>query len=200
MSVIIGLTGQSGAGKTMICQFLGQAGFAIINCDEIARECTSDGSDCNKQLGKVFPSCFDKKLSINRKAISQIIFSDKQKLKKFDEIVYPFINRLIDQRIAELSGISEYIVLDAPTLFEANADSKCDVIIGVVARKSIRLDRIMQRDGISKELALKRFNSQMSTAFFKERCEYIIENNDTCDEAKKRTLEIIKLIKERSNG
>ena len=129
MSVIIGLTGQSGAGKTTVCEQLKKAGFGIINCDMVARECTADGSDCNKALSKLFPSCFDEKLSLDRKGISQIIFSDEQRLKEFDDIVYPYINRLIDKRISELSNSYDFIVLDAPTLFEAGADKKCNAIM-----------------------------------------------------------------------
>ena len=200
MSFIVGLTGQSGAGKTTICEFLSDAGFGIVNCDEVARECTKDGSSCNKELARDFPACFDEKLSINRRMISEIIFSDNEKLKRFDDIVYPFINELIDEKISELSGRYDVIVLDAPTLFEAGADKKCNAIIGVVAKKDIRLERIKTRDGISEELALKRFKSQKSTKFFREHCEFIIENNSSAPQAKKKTEKIISIIKERSNG
>lgn len=200
MSTIIGLTGQSGAGKTMICQHLIEAGFGVINCDEIARSCTIDGSECNKELAKVFPACFDKKLSLDRMAISKMIFSDKQMLKRFDDIIYPYINRLIDKRISELSRKHDFIVLDAPTLFEAGADKKCDIIIGVIADKTIRLKRIVKRDGISEELALKRFSSQHTTRFYKNRCDFIIENNASLSEVKSKSQEIITIIKERING
>ncbi|MBQ8120056.1 MAG: dephospho-CoA kinase [Ruminococcus sp.] len=200
MSVIIGLTGQSGAGKTTICEQLKAAGFGIINCDEVARKCTTDGSDCNKELAQVFPACFDKNLSLDRKGISQIIFSDAQKLKQFNSIVYPYINRLIDDNINELSGTYDYIVLDAPTLFEAGADKKCDAIIGVSAKKEIRLERIIKRDNISRELALKRFNSQLSSKFFAQHCDYIIQNDSSRDNTEKETEIIIKKIKERTYG
>lgn len=200
MSYIVGLTGQSGAGKTTICEFLSEAGFGIINCDNVARECTCDGSACNKELAKVFPSCFDEKMSINRKGISEIIFSDRNKLKEFDDIVYPFINKSIDEKIALLLDVYNVIVLDAPTLFEAGADKKCKAVIGVVAKRNIRLERITARDRISKELALKRFQSQQSTKFFKEHCEFLIENNDSPLKARIRTERIIRIIKERSNG
>lgn len=200
MSVIIGLTGQSGAGKTTICEQLEAAGFGIINCDEVARECTADGSDCNIELAKVFPGCFDDKLAIDRKGISKIIFSDKQKLKEFDDIVYPYINELIDEKAQDLSKKYDYIVLDAPTLFEAGADKKCNTIIGVIADQSTRLKRIIKRDNISEELALKRFSSQLSTEFFKEHCDHLIENNGSQDKTYKQTAAIIKKIKESEHG
>lgn len=200
MSFIIGLTGQSGAGKTTVCKQFSSEGFGIINCDEVARECMTDASSCVRELSKAFPSCVDEKLSLDRKGISQLIFSNSDMLKRFDDIVYPHINELIDKALCEMSGKYEYIVLDAPTLFEAGADKKCDVIIGVVANEDIRLERIVKRDNISRELALKRFKSQQSTEFIKKHCDYIIENSGSMEQARQDTLEIIKLIKEISNG
>ena len=200
MSVIIGLTGQSGAGKTTICEKFAHEGFGIVNCDEVARECTADGSDCNKELASRFPDCFDEKLAIDRRAISKIIFSDKDKLKEFDDIVYPFINRLIDKKIKDLSTNYNYIVLDAPTLFEAGADKKCDIIIGVIAENSIRLKRITARDNVSEELALKRFSSQYGCDFFKQHCDHIIDNNGSVEQARQKTAKVIKSIKESVTG
>ena len=200
MSIIIGLTGQSGAGKTTVCEQLKKAGFGIINCDQVARECTADGSDCNKALSKLFPSCFDEKLSLDRKEISQIIFSDVQRLKEFDDIVYPYINRLIDKRITEISKSYDLIVLDAPTLFEAGADKKCDAIIAVCAKQEVRLDRILKRDNISRELALKRFGSQQSEEFFVKHCDHIIRNDLSIEDMQYQTEVIINSIKERMYG
>lgn len=133
MAHVIGLTGQSGAGKTTVSHIFEENGFAVINCDEIARICTQMGSECNKKLAQVFPECFDEKLSLDRKAISKIIFSDKKMLEKFDNIVYPFITQLIKEKINELSAVSQYILLDAPTLFESGTDKLCSVKTAVVA-------------------------------------------------------------------
>ena len=200
MSIIIGLTGQSGAGKTTVSKVFSENGFGVINCDDVARNCTSAGSECNKALAKVFPSCFDDKFSLDRKAISEIIFSNKQMLKSFDEIVYPFIIKRIKIIINKLSEKYDVILLDAPTLFESGADKLCDIKVAVIASHKNRLSRITKRDNISSELASKRLKSQFTEQFFKENCDYLIENNGTKIEARKDTLSIIKLIKERING
>ena len=197
MSIIIGLTGQSGAGKTTVSQTLSSQGLGIINCDEIARKCTADASECNAELAKFFPECFDDKLVLDRKAISEIIFTDRNMLYLFDSIVYPFILKEINNEIKALSDSFKYIVLDAPTLFESGADKLCDIKIAVISDSEKRLKRIMNRDRISRELAIKRFNSQLSADYFKKNCEYIIENNSTLEKAEQKTKEVIKEIKKK---
>ena len=200
MAHVIGLTGQSGAGKTTVSHIFEENGFAVINCDEIARICTQMGSECNKKLARVFPECFDEKLSLDRKAISKIIFSDKKMLEKFDSIVYPFITRLIKEKINELSEVSQYILLDAPTLFESGTDKLCSVKTAVVADFEKRLERITIRDNIDKELAEKRFASQLSAEFFCKNCDYVIYNNGKLEDTINKTLKVIRTIKEGING
>ncbi len=200
MAHVIGLTGQSGAGKTTVSHIFEENGFAVINCDEIARICTQMGSECNKKLAQVFPECFDEKLSLDRKAISKIIFSDKKMLEKFDNIVYPFITQLIKEKINELSAVSQYILLDAPTLFESGTDMLCSVKTAVVADFEKRLERITIRDKIDKELAEKRFASQLSAEFFCKNCDYVIYNNGKLEDTINKTLNVIRTIKEGING
>lgn len=197
MSKVIGLTGQSGAGKTTVSEVFRLNGFAVINCDIVARQVTEPGSECSKELAKHFPDCFDKAYKLDRQGLANEVFSDKAKLELLDGIVYPHINELIKQRISELSEEYQYILLDAPTLFEAGADKLCDIIVAVTADKDARLQRITERDGISKELAEKRFSSQHSEEFFEKKCGYVIRNNGSREKAEKETLEIIKLIKEK---
>ncbi len=197
MSIVIGLTGQSGAGKTTVAEVFRLNGFVIINCDIVARQVTETGSECNKELAKHFPECFDNAYGLDRQKLANEVFSDNTKLKILNSIVHPHIIKIIKRRIEEFSKVCQYILLDAPTLFEAGADKLCDITVSVTADKNIRLKRIIDRDGISKELAEKRFSSQHSEEFFEEKCDYVIRNNGSPENAEKEALEIIKHIKER---
>lgn len=197
MSKIIGLTGQSGSGKTTVSEIFRQNGFGIINCDLVARQVTETGSDCNKKLAEHFPQCFDKSFRLDRRKLASEVFSDKTKLELLDSIIYPHINNRINKAIDSFSKDCQYILLDAPTLFEAGADKLCDVIVAVTADKDIRLKRIIKRDGISNELAEKRFSCQQSEDFFERECDYVIRNNDSTEDVQNEALRIIKLIKER---
>ena len=195
MSFVIGLTGQSGAGKTTVCDTLKESGFAIINCDLTARKVTSDGSECNLKLYYVFPMCFDDDLKLDRHKLANEVFSDKEKLQQLDNIIYPYIIKQINDEIKILSGQYDYIILDAPTLFEAGADKICDKIISVIADKDIRSERIHKRDKISSEEIEKRFSSQYDEKFFIENSDYIIRNNSDLENAVKQTKEIANAIK-----
>ncbi|MBQ8965264.1 dephospho-CoA kinase [Ruminococcus sp.] len=200
MSRIVGLTGQSGAGKTLVSAIFEREGFGIINCDYVAREVTEAGSECNKELAMHFPTCFDEELILDRQALGQIVFSDREKLDLLNSIIFRYICELIDKKIEELGLSYEYILLDAPTLFEAGADSKCDVIVAVTADENIRLGRITERDSISSEQALKRFASQHSSEFFKTNSDYVINNEGTREDTEKQVMIVINKIKDDKIG
>lgn len=196
MSIVVGLTGQSGAGKTMVSQAFQSNGFAVINCDEVTRKVQQDGSECNHALAGIFPECFDKAFKLDRQKLAKSVFSDKHKLETLNNIIYPYITDEIIFQINKLSKKCQYILLDAPTLFEAGADKLCNVIVAVAADKNIRLQRILKRDGISEEQIKNRFNSQHSCEYFKEHCDYVIYNNSSAEAALLETERIIKIIKE----
>lgn len=179
---VIGLTGQTGSGKSTVCNAFMEKGFEIINCDLVARAVTSDGSDCCKALKAVFPDCIDEALHLDRKALGAIVFSDKEKLEALNRIIFPFINEEIKRRIGHASqNNKKLILLDAPTLFEAGADKLCDMIVSCVALKKLRLQRIMIRDSLNEAQAEDRINSQHSEEFFRSKSDMVIENNGGLD-------------------
>ncbi|MDO5125875.1 MAG: dephospho-CoA kinase [Ruminococcus sp.] len=199
--IIAGLTGQSGAGKTMVSNFFSENGFAVINCDEVARNVTKPHSDCNKELAELFPCCFDDDLNLDRQSLARIVFNDKESLEKLNATIFPYITRDIEDEIKALADSGEkYILLDAPTLFEAGANKLCDVIISCVADRNIRALRIAKRDNIPAKLIESRFNAQKSQAFFEQNSDYIIENNSEPDDARSRCKDIIEDIKRKFNG
>lgn len=198
---IIGLTGQSGAGKTTVSKYFRQKGFAVIDCDIVARNVTRQGNCCNKELAEIFPQCFDENLSLDRQAMAKIVFSNKDKLNQLNNIIFPHITSDIKTEIERLVKEGEgYIILDAPTLFEAGVDKLCHCIISCVADKNTRAKRISERDKISMDLILQRFESQKTEEFFKEHSDYIIENNSDENTALKQCDKIIEDIKRRFNG
>ena len=200
MSTIVGLTGQSGAGKTLISEVFERNGFGVINCDHIAREVTSAGSECNRELAIYFPTCFDDELVLDRKALGQIVFADREKLDKLNSIIFRYIRKAIDDRIEELGRCYEFILLDAPTLFEAGADKQCDIIVAVTADEKLRLKRVTERDGIDEASAARRFASQLSTEFFETHSDCVINNSGSREESELRAEQIIDKIKEGKIG
>ncbi len=195
---VIGLTGQSGAGKTTVSKVFAENGFSVIDADIISREVMKSGSPCLDELAEVFgKDIILPDGSLDRKKMGSIVFSDRHKLELLDKICYPYIVCRINERIAQLSdGGSRFILLDAPTLFEAGADRLCEKIISVTADEDIRLKRIMERDGLPSEAVKNRFSSQHSEEFFEAHSDYIIKNNQTNDILADRATETASRIKE----
>ncbi|MCI7232498.1 MAG: dephospho-CoA kinase [Oscillospiraceae bacterium] len=199
---VIGLTGQSGAGKTTVSRVFSQNGFAVIDADIISREVTEKGQPCLTELSEAFGSdIINSDGTLNRKRLGSIVFSDREKLRQLNGIIYPYIIYRIISRIDELSEKGrELILLDAPTLFEANADDLCDLIISVTADESIRMSRIIARDNITPEAAKKRFESQYSEHFFVNHSDFVIINNKTPDVLAAKAEEVAGKIKEYYNA
>ncbi|MEG2813550.1 MAG: dephospho-CoA kinase [Oscillospiraceae bacterium] len=195
MSMLIGLTGQTGAGKTLAGDFFKNYGFAVIDCDLVSRQVVNDGSNCIVELVKEFsPAILNPDATLNRKELGKIVFADKIKLKRLDEIIFPYITRRISTSISALELGYDVIILDAPTLFESGIDKMCDVIISVLAPEEIRLNRIISRDNISKEEAKARSSSQLSNDFYKEKSDFAIVNDGNISLFQKELLHICSVV------
>ena len=190
-SLILGLTGMSGAGKTTACKAFWESGFSVVDCDIVARQIVEVGKPALKELSDNFDSVILADGSLNRRRIADIIFSDKSKLKLFNDIVYPYILYKV------ISDVSEYInkgkrliLIDAPTLFESGADKICDRIISVVSDKEHCIKRITERDGLTPEQAEKRLSAQHNKEFYIEKSDYYIDNCGGYNEFSEKACEL----------
>jgi len=195
---VVGLTGQSGAGKTTVCGVFKKNGFSIINADSVSREVLEKGTECLKNVSDVFPECINPEThELDRMKMAQLVFNDKDLLKLFNSIMYPYITTKILSEIRNFcaNGI-KYVLLDAPTLFESRTDDFCNYIVSVIAKEELRLNRISERDNISEEMIKSRFNSQNKDEFYIDRSDVIINNNSSIDEFESTANEVVLKIKE----
>lgn len=199
---VVGLTGQSGAGKTTVCKVFSEKGFDIINADLIAREVMEKGKPCLKEVEECFGSgVITEDGELDRKALAAIVFTDKTKLKQLNAISYPYIIFEILQKIKEYSKSGKkYVLLDAPTLFESRADDFCDLIISVTAPEATRINRISKRDDLPAERIKERFSSQHSERFFVNHSDFIIKNNKSVDVLLEKANEVADKVKEYCNN
>lgn len=188
---VIGLTGQSGAGKSEVSSMLEKNGIVCINCDAVSRDVTVKGAPALKAICEVFGGnilCPDG--TLDRKKLGSLVFSDKEKLELLNKTIFPFIVDEIKKIIADFGG-DGVIVLDAPTLFESGCDKLCGEKVAVVADREIRLKRIMSRDTLTKAEAENRINSQLSEEFFKQNCDVIIQNSGDLAELEKTVGDLL---------
>lgn len=177
---IIGLTGQSGAGKSTVSAMLSnKEGYVVVNADTLVAKIYSNGSPCLKTISAIFGDDIIKPDGApDRKLLAQRAFSSKENTALLSKIVHPFVTAEFLNELKQLdcNKIST-VIYDAPQLFESNFDVVCDVIISVVADKKVRLERICKRDNITKEQAELRINAQLDEEFFRKNSDCVIENN-----------------------
>lgn len=183
----IGLTGQTGAGKGYICKQLQELGYNTVDADYYSKKLTENNSPVLAKLQAQFGQDIVKDGSLNRSLLAERAFENPQKTQQLNSIMLPEILKLCTD------NARFPCVLDAPQLFESGADGLCAKIISVTAPYELRLERIIRRDGISRELAEKRMRAQHSEEFFIEHSDFTVINDgrDTASQIKKLQEEIL---------
>ena len=189
--MVIGLTGQTGSGKSTVARLLG---FESINADEVAHEVLLDPRVKNELCGRFGQDILDDNGEINRGELAKKAFANPNSLAMLGAITHPAIIKEILDRIELLEGRGEKIILlDAPTLFESGAHKMCSKIIFVTADGQIRKKRIMERDGLSDQAAELRLRAQKTDDFYKS-ADYKIINNGDKRELEKSALSLIETL------
>lgn len=179
MPKVIGLTGQTGSGKSTVDHIFAERDFEVIDADLVSRQVVQRGSECLCRLSEHFGGyILTAAGELNRPALASIVFRNKDQLAQLNKIIYPYILKEIYLRIdkAALQG-KQYILLDAPTLYESEANDLCDFVIAIVADPVIRLKRIVERDHLTEAAAKERIAAQHSDDFYRQRADIVIENN-----------------------
>ncbi len=194
MANIIGLTGQTGAGKSSVREILRQKGAAVIDADTVAHDITDNNVNCIYDIVNRF-SCLvlNEKGKINRKALGKRVFSDKKELLALNKIIFPYILEAIEHEVlGYIAKGAENIVIDGATVIESGCGKMCDVLISVVAEEETRLTRIIKRDGISKADAERRVSAQKPEEFYTENSDFVIRNDSTPAELERSVNSVLK--------
>lgn len=190
MSIILGLTGPTGAGKSSASAVCETLGIKHIDCDIIARKATEKGEKGLLAVVNAFgEDILNTDGTLNRKALAEKAFKNRESTELLNKTLLPIIKEMV---LSEITGCN--VVLDAPTLFESGVDEICDKTLAVLSDKEIRLKRILARDNITKEQALLRINAGKTDDFYKEKCDFVIYNNDDENTFKNDFLNLLKEI------
>ncbi len=177
----LGLTGQTGSGKSTVCDFLVKRGASLIDCDLLARKVIQK-PEVIRELTEKFGETILSGKEIDRKKLARAAFADRAGVEKLNRIMYPpILEEIQNEKEQLLKEGKEQILLDAPTLFESGADQFCDAVASVIAPADVRLERVCCRDGISPEEARARMSAQMDDAFYISRSQYVLENQGSID-------------------
>ena len=181
--IVIGITGGIGTGKTTASDYLEEQGFAVIDADQIGRELTADGQPILAEIRDRFGCVTDggaegNGLVLDRKAMADLVFNNKEIKEEYDQLIHAEIIEEIDREIDELDITdAKGILLDAPLLFEANINDRCDVVILITADMDERIGRVSLRDDADEEDIQDRINSQFSDDEKARSSDFIVDNS-----------------------
>jgi dephospho-CoA kinase len=172
----IGLTGGMGSGKTTVSKIFSILGIPVFYADEAAKTIMNENAALKKGIINLFGKEAYTNDILNRKYISGIVFNDKFKLEQLNALVHPVTIAAADEWANAQS--SAYIIKEAALMFESPAAANLDYIIGVYAPQHLRLQRVMNRDNVSREAVLARMNNQLDETIKMKLCDFVIINDE----------------------
>ena len=173
--MIIGITGGTGCGKTTLLNVIAEKGGLILDCDAIYHQLLASDKALLLAIEDRFPGTVENG-QLQRKKLGSIVFSEKNALLDLNKITHSAIRAEVLRRLEEKP---ELAAIDAIALFEGDLAELCDVTVAVTAPEDVRVQRLMKRDNISEDYARSRIAAQHTENWFRQRCDWILENNGT---------------------
>lgn len=188
----IGITGSIACGKSTVSNYLKEKGYTIIDADKLGHiALTSD--EVKEKLKKSFGLTILENNEISREKLGKLVFGNDENLKILNSIVHPYIRKIILQ-LQENHRDERFVFLDIALLFEAGFEDLVEKIIVVHVDEKIQLARLMSRNALSKEQAMFRIESQMSSKDKSILGNYVIDNGGTKEETYKQIDLIIEAL------
>ncbi len=201
-TIVVGLTGGIGSGKSTVSNMLIERNIPVIDADKISREVLIIYPEVLWSIKKDFgEEVFDENDNLDRKKLGAMIFSNEIFKKKLENIIIPYIKKEIFDKIEKYVKAGEKLcIVDAPTLIENNLHKYMDEVIVIVVNEKIQIKRVMARDSLSKKDALNRINSQMPLKEKLKYATYTIDNSDTLSHTEEQLDNIILNLLVRGNN
>lgn len=180
----IGITGGIATGKSTVCSELSKKGYPVIDCDLLVHESYLEGGEMYLSvLGAFGPRILGVDGNIDRKILSQIVFSSSEALKLLNEMTHPIVLKMISERVEAFRGEGQELVfVDVPLLFEAKMENQFDFTVLVDTSESLQLERLMARNNFDLQEANRRISAQMPLVEKRSLATFIIENRGGLEE------------------
>ena len=193
--LIVGLTGGVASGKTAVSQVLKEEGAYIIDADQIARELVQPHKPAWNELIRAFgKGILQEDGFIHRKKLADKVFADPKKRQLLNQILHPRIKEEMDRRTKEIGqkDPEAIVVIDAPLIVELGDHREMDKLIVVASTQTQQIERLKERDRIGPEEALRILSSQMPVEEKVNLADFVIRNEGSLEETKKRAKEVFK--------
>lgn len=183
--MVIGLTGGIGAGKSAVMEYLQEKGCYTILADDVARKLQEKGGVIYNEMLEVFGTdILGEDGQLDRNSVASVVFSDEKRLSQLNAIVHPAVREKILSLIAENKDKYPHIVIEAALLIEEHYEDVVDELWYVDAADEIRIKRLMENRGYTREKCLSIMNRQLSREEYVRHCKVILDNSTTLDEVR----------------
>lgn len=188
---ILGVTGGSGTGKTVVCRILKEQGGKIIDADVVSKKLQQKGQPVFEAIVAHFgEDVVGADGELDRKVLGAIVFNNRAEMQVLNGIVHKHVAAEMKRRVEEYreQGDIPFVVLDVPIPIEEGFFDTCNTVWAVVANDDLRISRLMKRMMISEAEAVKRIGAQMSNREYSELADCTIENEGNVEDLKKLVL------------
>jgi dephospho-CoA kinase len=187
------LTGGIATGKSSVCSLLQLYGFKIIDADKVAHQMLETHT---KEIAKLFGDEYIADGKVDRKKLGSLIFSNRDERLKLEKLLHPLIKEEIEKQASFCESKNVPYIVDIPLFFE-NRNYDIDEVVVVYCDKNTQLQRLINREGLSKEEAQKRVDAQMDIDEKKELADFVIDNTQNLKHLQAEVNRFVKYIKEK---
>lgn len=188
----IGLTGSIAVGKTFVAKVLIELGCPVLDADQTAREVVAPGTIGWQKIVEAFGrEILSPDETLNRAFLGKIVFADREKRELLNSIVHPLVidaqNRWLEQLESRQAHVA---VIDAALMIESGSFRRFDIVTVVWCAPEIQIERLMQRDNLTREAALQRINAQMSQEEKKKHADFLIDTSNDFAETRRQVEKV----------
>jgi dephospho-CoA kinase len=195
----VGVTGGMGSGKSTVCKIFSGSGRCVIPADDVARRIADEHLGVKAAIEKVFgPAAYLPNGKLDRKKIASIVFADDAKRERLNSIIHPRVFEAIDHQLDSLppKQTHPYVFIEAALVYETGMNELLDYVIVVTADEENCIQRVMERDSISRDEVKRRIAAQMPTETKAKQADFIIENNGSKAELRPTVLFVDELLRQ----
>lgn len=194
---VLGLTGGIACGKSYVARLLRQRGIPVLDADAISRSLTAPGGQALPAVRAAFGDQVFDGDALNRRALGEIVFADAAARKQLEDILHPLIIARMQQET--LSAGTALVAWDVPLLYETGMDAQCDEVWCVSIPAGMQVRRVMRRDHLSRQQALRRMASQMPLDEKRRRADHVIDTSGNFRSTNRRVRGLLRSMQRRNH-
>lgn len=176
MALKVGLTGGIGSGKTTVAKIFSTLGIPVFDADSAAKNVMNENEALKQKITDAFGDAAYVDGILDRKYIAGIVFNDPLKLEQLNALVHPVTIAMAEKWFSEQK--TAYVIKEAALMFESGAAAGLDFIIGVTAPLALRIQRVIQRDKVTREEVLARMHRQLDEHMKMKLCDFVLVNDE----------------------